>query len=123
MTMAPQAPTGELKSAPLQAEEAPDQHVREALAAYFGTEVIVQDYDVYLRKDYKGPASAKVQVGGAMIVKCNVMTEEGLEPHELVVDDRNRPFDDEVLGALGATANANWDDPEQPRHVRDYGNS
>lgn len=90
------------------AEQEEHQEAMAALSQYFGEEVIILAYDALIRKDYTGSASHKVQRGGALIIRCMVIAEEGAAHPEIVIDDANRPLPEKVIIYLGRRAEANW---------------
>jgi len=79
----------------------------------------VVSYDAELVDGYTGDASSKVRCGGAMIVSCTVVTPEGFTPKKVEANKDN--FDESVLMRLGAIANANRENKNRKRWVRDYG--
>jgi hypothetical protein len=102
-------PALELSNSVLNAPEAaPDaiDYAAVALAglqAHFG-DCPVLNYDCYERRDYKGPASNKERVSGALVVNCWVRDGDGTARKTFEINDANRPFNEDVITALGAGA-------------------
>lgn len=98
-----------------EAEHAPDlrlvpeltgDDVHDGIQAHLGAFARVAGYDATLVKDYRGPASNKVQFDGRMLVRVDVADSD--EPLVLTVDENNQLFSDAVRARLGAIAEANF---------------
>lgn len=74
-----------------------------ALQAYFGDRRL-RNYMSYERRDFTGGASEKVRVGGALVVECSLLDGDTFVRSTIEINDTNRPFDEDVITALGAGA-------------------
>lgn len=83
-----------------------DDDIHNSLQAYLGATPRLLGYDATLVKDFTGPANDKQQVGGRMIVRLTVDTQS--ETLDVVVDDYEKPFSEDVLCELGKIANKNF---------------
>lgn len=84
--------------------------VHQGLQDYLGESKELLGYDAELWKEYVGAASRKVQVGGMLIVSLTVAIGESrdvsTDVHE--INDKNRPFSEDLIKKLGAIAEANF---------------
>jgi len=77
------------------------EEITASLQAYFGESVIVGGFSAVNRRDYTGG----IATGGALVVECSLLSEEGERSGVVEIDDNNRRLKDEaVITALGAEA-------------------
>jgi|GEM_PF-6160056 hypothetical protein len=84
-------------------EEAKEAAARAALESYFGGRRLL-GLSRYERRDYRGPASNKARVGGALVIQCTLLADQTPEQHTIEINDLNRPLPEDVIESLAVGA-------------------
>ena len=84
-------------------EEAREAAAQAALEAYFDGQCLL-GVSRYERRDYRGPASNKARVGGALVIQCTLLADQTPEQHTIEINDLNRPLPEDVIESLAVGA-------------------